>query len=166
MLDTRPSELEALRKLKKAPSRDFRLIELRVFDPKARGDSNLESDIDGLFGLEELDQEVRKYVSVLCCDLNIDYRVVLKEGNAPVIRGDAPQRCDGVLTSADVPGRVQSCRRHGRQHHRPLRGVWWARSGCRRVPRACCSSPRSHSATRAERATAAATYPETNLTCS
>jgi predicted nucleotidyltransferase len=81
MPNLKPNELEALRKLKEALARDFRLVELRLFGSKARGDSDPESDIDVLIVLEELNREIRKQVSALCCNLSIDYRVVL----APVL---------------------------------------------------------------------------------
>jgi predicted nucleotidyltransferase len=72
-----PNELTALRKLKDALARDFRLVELRLFGSKARGDSNQESDIDVLVVLEEYDWETRKAVSRLCFDINIEHGVLL-----------------------------------------------------------------------------------------
>ena len=77
MPNLKPDETQALRKLKEALAADFQLVELRLFGSKARGDSNPESDIDVLIVLEELNREVRKQVSVLCCDLSIDHRVVI-----------------------------------------------------------------------------------------
>jgi predicted nucleotidyltransferase len=79
MPDLKPNELEALRKLREALIRDFRLVELRLFGSKARGDSDpeSESDIDVLIVLEELNREIRKQVSALCCDLSIDHHVVI-----------------------------------------------------------------------------------------
>jgi predicted nucleotidyltransferase len=81
MPDLKPNELEALRKLKETLARDFRLVELRLFGSKARGDSDPESDIDVLIVLEELNREVRKQVSTLCSDLSIDHHVVI----APIL---------------------------------------------------------------------------------
>jgi len=81
MANLKPNELEALRKLKETLARDFQLIELRLFGSKARGDADPESDIDVLIVVEDLDREIRKKVSALCCDLSIDYRVVI----APVL---------------------------------------------------------------------------------
>jgi len=77
MPDLKSNELEALRKLKATLARDVRLVELRLFGSKARGDSDPESDIDVLIVLEELNREIRKQVSALCCDLSIDYHVVI-----------------------------------------------------------------------------------------
>ena len=81
MPDLKPNELEALRKLKETLTRDFRLVELRLFGSKARGDSAPESDIDVLIVLEELNREIRKQVSALCSDLSIDHHVVI----APIL---------------------------------------------------------------------------------
>ena len=81
MPDLKPNELETLRRLKEALARDFRLIELRLFGSKARGDSAPESDVDVLIVLEELNREIRKQVSALCCDLSIDHHVVI----APIL---------------------------------------------------------------------------------
>jgi len=77
MPDLKLNELEAIRKLKEALARDFRLVVLRLFGSKARGDSDPESDIDVLIVLEELTREIRKQVSALCCDLSIDHHVVI-----------------------------------------------------------------------------------------
>jgi len=46
------NESAALKKLKDSLARDFRLVELRLFGSKARGDSDQESDIDVLVVLE------------------------------------------------------------------------------------------------------------------
>jgi predicted nucleotidyltransferase len=72
-----PNESAALRKLKAALARDFRLVELRLFGSKARGDSDQESDIDVLVVLEDYDWETRKAVSRLCFDINIEHGVLL-----------------------------------------------------------------------------------------
>jgi predicted nucleotidyltransferase len=72
-----PNESAALRKLKAALARDFRLVELRLFGSKTRGDSDKESDIDVLVLLEDYDRETRKAVSRLCFDINIEHGVLL-----------------------------------------------------------------------------------------
>jgi len=71
------NELAALRKLKDALACNFRLIELRLFGSKARGDSDKESDIDVLVVLENYDWEIEKAVSRLCFDINLEYSVLL-----------------------------------------------------------------------------------------
>jgi predicted nucleotidyltransferase len=72
-----PNESAALRRLKDALSRDFRLVELRLFGSKARGDSDKESDIDVLVVLEDCDWETKKAVSHLCFNINIEHSVLL-----------------------------------------------------------------------------------------
>jgi hypothetical protein len=85
MPNLKPNELDALRELKGILARDFRLVELRLFGSKARGDSDPESDIDVLIVLEELNREIRKGISALCCDLSIDHHVVI----APILYSSA-----------------------------------------------------------------------------
>jgi predicted nucleotidyltransferase len=77
MRNLAPNESAALEKLKAALTRDFPLVELRLFGSKARGDSDKESDIDVLVVLEAYDWETRKAVSRLCFDINIEYGVLL-----------------------------------------------------------------------------------------
>ncbi|MCX6843353.1 MAG: nucleotidyltransferase domain-containing protein [candidate division WOR-3 bacterium] len=72
-----PNESAALRKLKAALTRDFRLVELRLFGSKARGDSDQESDIDVLVVLEDYDWEVEKAVCDLCFAINLEFHVLL-----------------------------------------------------------------------------------------
>ena len=77
MKNLAPNELAALRELKQALARDFRLVELRLFGSKARGDSDKESDIDVLIVLEEYDWETEKAVSRVCFEINLKYSVLL-----------------------------------------------------------------------------------------
>lgn len=85
-----PNELAALRKLKGSLARDFRLVELRLFGSKARGDSDKESDIDVLVVLENCDWETEKAVSRLCFDINLEYGVLL----VPVLYSRAEYQSD------------------------------------------------------------------------
>ena len=71
------NESAALKKLKAALARDFRVVELRLFGSKARGDSDQESDIDVLVVLEDYDWDTRMAVVDLCTDISIDYGVLL-----------------------------------------------------------------------------------------
>jgi predicted nucleotidyltransferase len=71
------NELAALGKLREVLTGSFKLVELRLFGSKARGDSHCESDIDVLIVLEALDWETRKAICDLCTDISIDYSVVL-----------------------------------------------------------------------------------------
>ena len=77
MPDLKPNELEALRKLKEALVRDFRLVDLRLFGSKARGDSGPESDIDVRIVLEEADWETQKAVYDLCYRLGLEHHTVI-----------------------------------------------------------------------------------------
>jgi len=85
-----PNETAALKKLKDALVRDFRLVELRLFGSKARGDSDKESDIDVLVVLEDYDWETKKAVSRLCFDINLEHGVLL----APVLYSRAEYESD------------------------------------------------------------------------
>jgi len=81
MGNLKPNEIEALQELKETLAREFRLVELRLFGSKARGDSRRESDIDVLIVLEELNRGIRKRVSAICCDLSIDHHILI----APIL---------------------------------------------------------------------------------
>ena len=90
MRNLAPNESAALKKLKDALVRDFRLLELRLFGSKARGDSDPESDIDVLIVLENCDWEIEKAVSRLCFDINIEHGVLL----VPVLYSQAEYESD------------------------------------------------------------------------
>ena len=77
MSHLKSNELAALRELKEALTRDFRLVELRLFGSKARCDAGPESDLYVVIVLEDLNRDIRRQVSVLCCDLSIDHHVVI-----------------------------------------------------------------------------------------
>jgi len=86
------NEREALKRLKAALARDFRLIELRLYGSKARGDAHRESDIDVLIVLEDCNWAIRKAVSALCFDLDLEFGVLI----SPVIFTQA--KLDSPLT--------------------------------------------------------------------
>ena len=90
MRNLAPNESAALDKLKDALARDFKLVELRLFGSKARGDSNSESDIDVLIVLEDYDWEIEKAVSHLCFEINIECGVLL----IPVLYSKAEYESD------------------------------------------------------------------------
>jgi len=92
MDNLKDNERLALAKLKQALARDFRLIDLRLYGSKARGDSQKESDLDVLIVLEDCNWAIRKAVSALCFDLDLEFHVVI----SPVIYTRA--RLDSPLT--------------------------------------------------------------------
>ena len=77
MSNLKANELVALRKLKEALTRDFQLVELRLFGSKARGDSDPESDIDVLVVLRECDWQTKRKVFDLCFDIGLENDVLL-----------------------------------------------------------------------------------------
>jgi uncharacterized protein len=92
MDNLKDNERLALAKLKQSLARDFRLIDLRLYGSKARGDSHTESDLDVLIVLEDCNWTIRKAVSALCFDLDLEFHVVI----SPVIYTRA--RLDSPLT--------------------------------------------------------------------
>ena len=90
MRDLAPNESAALKKLKEKLARDFRLVELRLFGSKARGDSDPESDIDLLIVLEDYDRQTEQAVSHLCFEISIEYGVLL----VPVLYSRAEYESD------------------------------------------------------------------------
>ena len=73
----KPNEQAALRKLKDALARDFRLVELRLIGSKARGDSSIGSDIDVVIVLKAYDWVKRREIYGVCFDISLEYDVLL-----------------------------------------------------------------------------------------
>jgi predicted nucleotidyltransferase len=71
------NERAALEQLKAILTRDFKLVELKLFGSKARGDAHRESDIDVLVVLEECDWKTEYAVYDICYDLSVDHDVVI-----------------------------------------------------------------------------------------
>jgi predicted nucleotidyltransferase len=78
-------EKTALAELKDALRRSFRLVELRLFGSKARGDACPESDMDVLVVLEDYDWELKKAVYDLCYDIGMEHGILI----APILRSRA-----------------------------------------------------------------------------
>jgi len=75
------SEVRALKDLKNRLVRDFKLIEIRLFGSRARGDSRPDSDMDVLIVLEDCDWRTRLAVFDACTDVGLNHGIFI----APVL---------------------------------------------------------------------------------
>ena len=71
------NEKAALRELKEHLARDFGLVEMRLFGSRARGEGDVESDLDVLAVLERTDWETEKRIYDIAFDLDLKHDVVL-----------------------------------------------------------------------------------------
>ncbi|MDA8090645.1 MAG: nucleotidyltransferase domain-containing protein [Nitrospiraceae bacterium] len=59
----REKDLRVIEKFKLLVSQKVKVLELRVFGSRARGDSTEESDLDVLVVVDHVDHEIEKYIS-------------------------------------------------------------------------------------------------------
>lgn len=72
-----PNEKEALEKLKSDISGKYKLLEMKLYGSKARGDHDSESDIDVLIVLDTLDWTIEKDIYELCFKIGLAYDVLI-----------------------------------------------------------------------------------------
>jgi len=65
-------EERALRTLKEELSRRFRVIDLRVFGSKVRGEDTPESDIDVMLELDECNPDVKSKIYDIVFEINLE----------------------------------------------------------------------------------------------
>jgi len=66
------NEERALRTLKEELSRRFKLIEMRVFGSKVRGEDTPESDIDVMIKLDECNPDVKSKIHDIVFKINLE----------------------------------------------------------------------------------------------
>jgi predicted nucleotidyltransferase len=71
------NEKAALRELKERLTRDFQLVEMRLFGSRAREEGDAESDMDVLVILPRDDWDTNMAIYDVCFDLDLKYDVVL-----------------------------------------------------------------------------------------
>jgi predicted nucleotidyltransferase len=71
------NEKAALQELKERLTRDFQLVEMRLFGSRARGEGDPESDLDVLIILEASDWKIEDQIYNLAFELDLKYDVVL-----------------------------------------------------------------------------------------
>lgn len=67
------NEVEALASLKKELEKHFRLIDLRIFGSKARGNSEEDSDIDVMIELEYVTPSIEEAIDMIIFKINLKY---------------------------------------------------------------------------------------------
>ena len=81
MKNLNSNEANAVYKLKDALSKDYKLIQMKLFGSKAKGNYSDESDIDLLIVLEDYDWKVENEIYEICFEIGLEYDVLL----SPVI---------------------------------------------------------------------------------
>jgi predicted nucleotidyltransferase len=72
-----PNELQALKDLKQSLNNYFQLVDLRLYGSKARGTSDVDSDIDVMIELEELTPTFYDKVFDMVFDVNLRHGVFI-----------------------------------------------------------------------------------------
>lgn len=81
MKNLNSNETEAVSKLKKILSENYKLIQMKLFGSRAKGDYNNESDIDLLIVIEDYDWKLENEIYEICFEIGLEYDVLL----SPVI---------------------------------------------------------------------------------
>ena len=81
MKNLNSNEVNAVYKLKDALSKDYKLIQMKLFGSKAKGNYSDESDIDLLIVLENYDWKAENEIYEICFEIGLEYDVLL----SPVI---------------------------------------------------------------------------------
>ncbi|MBM3703292.1 MAG: hypothetical protein FJW63_10005, partial [Actinobacteria bacterium] len=71
-LKLKKNEEKALRVLKDELSRNFDVINLRVFGSKVRGEDTPESDIDVMIELDEYNPDIKSQIYDIIFDINLE----------------------------------------------------------------------------------------------
>jgi len=71
------NERAALNELKERLTRDFQLVDMRLFGSRAREEGDPESDLDVLIILERTNWEIEKRIYDLAFDLDLKHDVVI-----------------------------------------------------------------------------------------
>ncbi|OHD67447.1 MAG: hypothetical protein A2W19_03200 [Spirochaetes bacterium RBG_16_49_21] len=71
------NEYTALKILKEEIVKQYRILDMRLYGSKARGQSNSESDIDIMIELEEHDSEIESAIDDMIFKINLEYDVFI-----------------------------------------------------------------------------------------
>ncbi len=71
------NEREAINKLKNTLSRNYKLIQMKLFGSKAKGSYSSESDVDLLIVLENYDWKIENEIYEICFEIGLEYDVLL-----------------------------------------------------------------------------------------
>jgi predicted nucleotidyltransferase len=74
-------DYEVARKLKLRCSKLVSLVEIRVFGSRARGDNEIDSDLDVFVEVERLDRKIRRLIQDTAWEIGLDYSLVI----APIV---------------------------------------------------------------------------------
>jgi predicted nucleotidyltransferase len=70
-------EEKAIRALKKELGQRYKLIDMRLFGSKARGEGSPDSDIDVFIVLQEVNWKVEREIYDLCFEISLEHDVLI-----------------------------------------------------------------------------------------